>query len=480
MDFETDIDLDTDLGAAERPKPTTLTRRGFVGLAAAAATGLIGAGSASASASTSASTSGVLSWVNRHATPLASTDALGPLDDLWPLHRIACDAHLVGLGDSAQGTHTMVTLKHRVIRFLVERMGFRTVAWEENWGSGVAIDRYVVTGEGDARAAVEQAHILVHTEAFLGLVRWMREFNRGRPDHDKVRFLGADVVQMRAFLFDEITRYVLDVAPERAEDLRADLYPIRMRGEPGEHLAWYFDPTRTEDERHQLLAHARAVYDLVRQLPDGPSTITREDAVQHAYSLVGFYDMYTEVGKATDSRDHYMVGLIDAWRRRTGHRIVFGAHNAHVAAIPRMVITIPDGEPGDDTRERELSGGMLHRLYGSRFVSIGTVFHHGQVLCGWERHDVGPGVFDVPAPDPSFVDHTLGQAREPDYLLDLNTAAPPEVAHWLNGPATMRLISTAYDPTIDAEYAQTLDSWRTGFDAILHVNQVAAPRRLDA
>jgi hypothetical protein len=34
-------------------------------------------------------------------------------------------------------------LKHRVARYLVENLGFRTIVWEEGWGSGVAIDRYV-------------------------------------------------------------------------------------------------------------------------------------------------------------------------------------------------------------------------------------------------------------------------------------------------------------------------------------------------
>jgi erythromycin esterase-like protein len=82
-------------------------------------------------------------------------------------------------------------------RYLVEDLGFRTIAWEEGWGSGVAIDRYVTSGHGDPTAIVGDALFMLRTEAMLELVGWMREFNRGRPDHDKVRFLGADVLELR-------------------------------------------------------------------------------------------------------------------------------------------------------------------------------------------------------------------------------------------------------------------------------------------
>lgn len=444
--------------------PRALSRRRFVGLAAGA--GLLAGRPAAAE-----STPDVVGWVDRTAAPLRTAGAHGPLDDLQPLRRIVRDAHLVGLGYSAHGTHTQLTLQHRVIRFLVAHLGFRTVAWEESWGGGVVVDRYV-TGGGDvddADEVVGQAHVMLRSAAFLDLVRWLRAFNRGRPEHDKVRFLGADIVELRDLLADEITRYVAGVAPGRVPELRGHLDPLRMRGNPQEHLAWYLDPARTEDEKRELVAHAHAVHDLLRRLPHD------DDVVQHARALIGFYDFYTQAGLAQDARDRYIAEFLESWRRRTGHRIVYCAHNAHTAANPRMLTSTPDGRPGDDTRDRALSGGMLRRRYGPRYVSIGTVFHRGQVLTGWER-PAGPSVFDVPAPHPSFVDHVLGQAHEPDYLLDLHAGGPPEVRRWLAGPAKTRIISSAYVPADDTHYSQTVDSWRAGFDAMLHVGRVAATR----
>jgi erythromycin esterase len=310
-----------------------------------------------------------------------------------------------------------------VARYLVEHLGFRTIAWEEGWGSGVAIDRYVTSGHGDPTAVVGDALFMLQTEAMLELVGWMRQFSRGRPDHDKVRFLGADVLELRPIQFDEIRRHVADVAPGQREDLEAHLAPIDWRGDPFTQLGWYTQLTAAA--QRMVIAHAREVDDLVRALPAGSSAVSRADAVQHAHALLGFYEAYGPDGDADDVRDRYVTAIINRWRDRTGHR----------------------------------------------YVSIGISFDHGQVLTGWEVQPGGPAVYDVPPPDVSLVDHVLGQAREPDYLIDLRRDGPPPVRRWLEGAARMRIIGSAYFPANDANYAITVDSWRGAFDAILHLDR---------
>lgn len=267
-----------------------------------------------------------------------------------------------------------------------------------------------------------------------------------------------------------------DVAPERLDELDRHLTPIGWRGDPFAHFGWYAQ--LNDEEKQAVIAHARAVHDLVRRLGGGTSSVSRYDAVQHAYAILGFYESNTDAGDAGDLRDRYVADTITSWRRRTGHRMIYSAANAHTTASPRMLISFPDDEPGDDTVERRLAGGRLRNRYGRRYVSIGTVFQQGQVLTGWEVRPGGPAVYDVPPPHASFVDVTLGQAREPDYLLDLHSGTSPAVRRWLDGPAKMRIIGSAYVAGNDANYSQSLDSWRAGFDAILHVNHVTASRLL--
>ena len=87
-------------------------------------------------------------WVERRAVEV-SLDITASNDDLAPLRDVVRNATVVGLGESTHGSHEQCHLKHRIVRFLVERIGFRTVAFEDDFASGVVIDHYLVTGDGD-------------------------------------------------------------------------------------------------------------------------------------------------------------------------------------------------------------------------------------------------------------------------------------------------------------------------------------------
>ena len=85
-------------------------------------------------------------WASGQVDPLTSTDPAAPLDDLTSLRRSVHGADVVGLGEAAHGAAELTTLKHRTLRLLVEQLGFRTVAWEEDWTTGVEIDAYIHGG----------------------------------------------------------------------------------------------------------------------------------------------------------------------------------------------------------------------------------------------------------------------------------------------------------------------------------------------
>jgi erythromycin esterase len=400
-----------------------LRRRSVLGLtAAAAANGIVAAPSRAAGVAAAPSRAGaatspeeaIESWINRTAVPLPRTDAAGPVDDLDPLRGIVHDAVVVGLGESAHGTHEQFTLKHRAARFLTERLGFRTLAWEENWGSGVAIDRYVVRGEGDARAVVADTSSIWRSEEMLDLVRWMRGYNL--THNHKIRFLGTDLTQLRQLLFDEIVEYVGDVAPQRLAELELHLEPLRLRGTPEEHVGWYVQ----QPDKQPYIDHARAVLELVPGLPPAPSRIDPKYAVQHARTILGFYEYYAV--RVFDYRDRFMADTLTCWQRRTRHRTVYWAANVHTAASPRLTCSLPPFVP---PTVAVAAGSHLRQRYGRRYVSVGTVLHAGEVLTGWETG--APLVFQIPPPSPDMVDSMLGRARYPDYLLDLHASAPSPV-----------------------------------------------------
>jgi erythromycin esterase len=88
-------------------------------------------------------------WLRANAVRLSSTDPTGPLDELEPLRDIVGDARVVALGESSHWLHEIYGIKHRIVRFLAERMGFSAFALESGWSEGLVVDDWIRNGKGD-------------------------------------------------------------------------------------------------------------------------------------------------------------------------------------------------------------------------------------------------------------------------------------------------------------------------------------------
>ncbi|QUH02663.1 erythromycin esterase family protein [Saccharopolyspora erythraea] len=132
----------------------------------------------------------VTQWIRHHAHRLPVFDPEAPITDLLPLADIVRDAKVVALGASTRQAHELSALSHRIVRLLVEELGFRSLALEGDDPSRVGLDEYIRTGTGDPRVLLAEARSFWQTEEILDVIRWMRSFNHRHPD-DPVRFAGA-------------------------------------------------------------------------------------------------------------------------------------------------------------------------------------------------------------------------------------------------------------------------------------------------
>jgi erythromycin esterase len=117
-------------------------------------------------------------------------------NDLEPLRRMVGKASVVALGESFHTSGGFYVTKHRVFRFLVEKMGFRVFAIESNWTRADDAARYVQTCEGTPEQAL-RGHIPVWPSTELAdMLRWMCEWNSNHPKAaDKVHYFGFDIQQ---------------------------------------------------------------------------------------------------------------------------------------------------------------------------------------------------------------------------------------------------------------------------------------------
>jgi len=133
----------------------------------------------------------VATLLAERVTPLR-LDFDAPFVDLDPLTDRVRDAKVVALGSAVRQSHELLTLTHRVMRFLIEQHGFRAVALEGDETASIDLDTYVRAGEGDPRAILARARPFLRFAEILDAVRWLRAHNERNPG-DQVRIvLGAD------------------------------------------------------------------------------------------------------------------------------------------------------------------------------------------------------------------------------------------------------------------------------------------------
>ncbi len=414
-----------------------------------------------------ANTAGVAEWVGRHAVPLTTTDPAAPLDDLDPLRSSIGDATVVGLGESAHGAAEETTLKHRMLRFLVERLGFRTVAWEEDWSTGLDVDAYIHGGPQDLTQLVATMSPQYRTGEVADVLAWLRAYNAGRRGRDQVSFVGVEYYFTRPVAYDVVERYVAAVAPQRLAELRRHLDPLRPTSDdPFAHIERYSQVADKQPYRE----HARAVRDLVARLGDRRDEHHHRIA-QHAIALhaatniVSFYEHYamTEADNVV-YREARAADSLQWWQRLSGDRVVYWAASAHTADAPDLRIV----RPGATDLRFASAGSHLHRRFGSRYVSIGFTADHGQVA-----GDPGQAV-DVVAPSPEWFEAPLGAVPHATFALDLRARrVPPAVHRWLHDPITMRGLPQAGPGSV-------IDGGRAArwFDVIVHVQEVHPAREV--
>jgi erythromycin esterase-like protein len=397
--------------------------RGLLAAATAATTALAGGATATAAPSTQP----VSTWVGHHATPLTTVDPGAPLTDLTPLRRYVGTASVVGLGESTHGAAELLTLKHRMLRLLVERLGFRSIAWEEDWTLGRRIDAYIRTGRGDPDTLVSRMSPQWQNREVADVLRWLHDFNEGRTD--KVRFVGVEFYLTPPQAYDDVETYVAKAAPDRLAELTGHLDGIR----PPDDVNMYAYAARYDavKDKRPFLRDAHAVRDIVASLPHRPGDRRHALALHTADQIVGFYEHYARSRpREPVYRDAHVAGNIRWWRALSHDKTAYWTAIPHTANAADMHITNTD-EGGADLRFPS-AGSYLRRWYGAGYRSVAFTFDHGEVSTGYGATAPMP-----PAADGWF-EQPFGAVGLRQFAVDLRQPAPPPVRRWLAAPIVTR------------------------------------------
>lgn len=380
----------------------------------------------------------VTRWAERQARPV---------DDL---RGVVGDAEIVGLGEAAHGLAETTALKAGTMRRLIERHGFRAIAWEDDWSLGTRVDAYILGGHEDRDALIAQMSPAWRTREVADVLTWLRAYNRGH--RDKVRFAGVEYFTTRPLSYEAVAAYVARHAPDRLAQARRHIAPIEpIDDDMRAHYLWY----AAQKDKAPFVAHARALHDLVAAVPHRHGDRGHALALHHARQIRSYYEAFARPYEETFAfRDARSAENVRWWHRYSGEKVVYWAAAGHTANAPDLRLTYPgQGEVGFAS-----AGSFLRRWYGDDYRSIGFTFDHGAGL---------------PPPAAEWFEHPLGAVRRDQFLLDLRRSAPGAVHAWLHGPLVTRGDPEA-GPASTAS-GGTVAAW---FDVLVHRRVVTAARPL--
>lgn len=419
------------------------------------------------------------SRLSERTTTLATTDPMADFADLTPIGEALADARVIGLGEATHGTREFFRLKHRLIRYLVEKQGLRSFAIEANLPETLSMNDYVLYGEGTPAEALDGMYFWTwNTASVVAFAEWLRTFNEGRPLGDRVRFHGIDA-QYTSGAVKRLDTFLAETDPDLRAAVDADLAGTDDEGETTDEYMSAHDPDATDrlvkrlmtafDERgkayaaatnERTTAVARRCLDTIEQVRTRRLAYERNS--QEAAMAVRDEAMADNVGWLLDHGTH--------------DRLVLWAHDSHLCRT--------------ENRAKRFGavaslGSYLGDRYGDDYYALGFDFLDGEFRAIGIRltEDAERAAWSLDEPPADSVTCAFAATDADLAFLDFDTLDSEERA-WFDRPRAKRELGAVYygpdGPADDeADGQATHNEWRVlpeAFDGLVFVRETTATR----
>jgi erythromycin esterase len=378
-------------------------------------------------------------WLREHAIPFDTTDPNSDFADLMPLKKLIGDARIVALGEATHGTHEFFEMKDRMLRFLVEEMGFNTFAIESNWPEANLVNDYVQTGKGDPVPLLGELGAPWQTQEVLNMIRWMRAHNENPGDAPLVSFAGFDM-QFYTMAMDNVTAFLEKVDPDRATPT-TELYHCFRQYSNRELIYSHL----SAETKTKCRANLQAVFDQLSQQQSAYEARSSSKefvwALQNARLVLqaehpfGSGDERNMLG----DRDRYMAENV-AWlldQAGPNAKIVLWAHNFHVGT-----------HVADSGLTWEPMGAYLRERYRDQMVVFGFSFYQGSFTTVDSLT-----AFSVELPPENSYEYYFHSAELPRFFLDLRgLPSDSQATNWLLTSHPFRHIGARYTPSTPEDF----------------------------
>jgi len=367
-------------------------------------------------------TNEVVNWVRENAIPFSSPVVCEDLGDLEPLRALIGDARIVGLGEQTHGTSEFTTMKHRVIQFLVQEMGFTVVALESSLGGCLYADKYV-QGHSVSSSAVGQSleQFFFNSYEFDQFLNWLRGHNAASTV--PVRIVGLDIFSPHTALewFQEILPMGHPVPASVVRDIQFRMSSISQLAYSSEmEDRWTY--IQFVDGLVQRIVAVTSELESILDPWEMAALDSMPRAVQHLRSAYGITsEEKNEAGwwvpESWNYRDACMAENAAWWLERLGPdaKMIVWAHNGHIGKQWPEAESVPMGE------------GLAAR-FGEDYVSVGLSTCEG-TFTSYNPELPGMGPLPIPEPEADSYESVLCSTRLSNFFLDLREL-PPNTGTW--------------------------------------------------
>jgi len=402
--------------------------------------------------------------LKEHIYPLASVTDGDNFEDLMPLMDILKNVRIVGLGESTHGTREFFQLKHRVTRFLVEKMGYRAFTIEAGVMPCMNINDYVMAGKGDRAAALaSQGYWVWDTEEVTDMIEWMRQHNLNCTRGKECQFIGYDIkplpdaIATIERIVGEVLPEIKDRAGEIIQEIAVQPFPYREdKPFDVDKIIWLLGYVAAK-ELHIKDKIGQAGFDLLLT------------ACRKMYQFVDGMIMTN----GYSGRDLHMAENITFILNQLPKdaKIVVWAHNAHVAVLESW----------------KNMGWWLRQRYGSLYYPFALTFSKGtfqsRIMKVLGENDYKAGAlqeFDAGDPQDGYWEKDLMSVSEGDFYFDLRTSMDKDedVRKWANQNKNMFMAGGGWVPPEPGEKPKFVDEYHLGtqYDGVFHIQNASRSR----
>jgi len=409
--------------------------------------------------------SNLLTAIQQHSIPMTN-----PGYSLNPIISAISKQKYVLLGESSHGTSEFYKIRSEITKKLVTEKGFTFIAVEGDWPACQEINRYIKGYTDEYKNAREALKSFKRwptwmwaNEEIIDLIEWLKEYNLGKQNENKVGFYGIDLYSLWESM-DEILKYLKG---KNSPDLEAAKKAFAC-----------FEPFNREAEKYALSSafYSEGCHEEVAQL------LTKISLNKHTYRDRQEGSLNVEINALiTANAENYYTTMVtndnESWNIRDRHMVevlnkIYSFHSHHAKGIIWEHNThVGDARATDMAKAGLVNVGQLLREQAGQenvfIVGFGT--NQGTVIAASEWGVNFEKMITPPAAAGSWED-LLYKAGALDKLLIFTE----ENRHLFQHIIGHRAIGVVYNPDYEQYGNYVPSSISERYDAFIYVNKTNA------